>query len=55
MSGSRTYGRLLCDEGVWVVITAIMWIARLCVAHCVLEMIMKCLNVIRANPSPFIL
>ena len=23
-------------------------------AHCVIEMSMKCLNVIRANPSPFI-
>ena len=43
MSGSRSCGRLLCGEGVWVVITAIVWIARLCVAHCI-EMIMKCLN-----------
>ena len=33
MSGSRSYGWLLCEEGVWVVITAIMWIARPCVAH----------------------
>jgi len=53
MSGSRTCGRLLCEEGVWVVITAIVWIAKPCVAHR-LEMIMKCLNVIRVNPFPFI-
>jgi len=25
------------------------------VAHCVVEMIMKCLNVLCANPSPFML
>jgi len=55
MSGSRTCGRLLCEEGVWVVITAIVWIARPCVAHCVVEMIVKCLNVLCANPSPFML
>ena len=36
-------------------LTAFVWIARPCVAHCVVEMIMKCLNVIRANPSPFML
>jgi len=36
-------------------LTPIMWIARPCVARCVVEMIMKCLNVIRANPFPFIL
>ena len=34
-------------------ITAIVWIARLCVAHCVVEMIMKCMYVKRANPSLF--
>jgi len=45
MSSSRTCGRLLREEGVWVVITTIVWIARPCVAHCVVEMIMKCLNV----------
>ena len=33
MSGSRSYGRLLYEEGVWVVITAIVWIARPCVAY----------------------
>ena len=55
MSGSRTCGRLLCEEGVWVVITAIVWIARRCVAHCVVEMIMKCLNVLCVHPSPFML
>jgi len=54
MSGSRSCGRLICKEGVWVVIKAIVWIARTCVAHCV-EMIMKCLNVLYENPSPFIL
>jgi len=54
MSGSRSCGRLLCEEGVWVVITTILWIARPCVVHCV-EMIMKCLNVLYVNPSPFIL
>ena len=53
MSGSRTCDRLLCEEGVWVVITAIMWIARPSVAHCVVEMIMKCLNVRHVNPFPF--
>ena len=54
MSGSRTCGQLLCEEGVWVVITAIVWIARPCLAHRV-EMIMKCLNVLYVNPWPFIL
>ena len=54
MSGPRTCGELLCTEGVWVVITTIVWIARPCVAHCV-EMIMKCLNVLYVNLSPFIL
>ena len=49
MSGSGSYGQLLCEEGVWVVITAIVWIERPCVAHCV-KMIMKCLNVLYANP-----
>jgi len=33
MSGLRPCGRLQCEEGVWVVITAIIWIARPCVAH----------------------
>ena len=54
MSGSRSYGRLLCEKGVWVVITTIVWISRPCVAHWV-EIIMKCLNVLYVNPSPFIL
>ena len=54
MSGSRMCGRLLCEEGVRVMITAIVRIARLCVTHCV-EMIMKCLNVLCVNPSPFML
>jgi len=54
MSGSRSCGRLLCVEGVWVMITTIVWIARPCVAHSG-EMIMKCLNVLYVNPSPFIL
>jgi len=39
---------------VWVVITAILWIARPCVAHYI-EIIMKCFNVLYVNPSPFIL
>ena len=34
-------------------ITAIMWIARPCVAHFVVEMIMKCLDILCANPFPF--
>ena len=34
-------------------ITATVWIARLCVAHCVVGMIMKCMYVKRANPFPF--
>ena len=55
MSGLRTYGWLLCEEGVWDVITAIVPIVRPCVAHCVVEMIMKCFNVLRANPSHFML
>jgi len=54
MSGSRSSDRLLCEEGVWIVITAIVWVARLCVDHCI-EMIMKCLNVLYVHPSPFIL
>ena len=33
-------------------LTAIVWIARPCVAHYVVEMIMKCLNVKRVNPFP---
>jgi len=33
ISGSRPCGRLQCEEGVWVVITAIVWIARPCVAY----------------------
>ena len=45
MSGSRTCRRLLCEEGVWVVITVIMWIAWPCVAYCVVEIIVKYLNV----------
>jgi len=44
---------LLREEGVWVVITAMVWIARPCVAHCVVEMITKCLDVLCTNPSPF--
>ena len=36
-------------------LTAIVWIARPCMTHCIVEMIMKCLNVRRANPSPFML
>ena len=35
-------------------ITTNIWIARPYVAYCV-EMIMKCLNVLYLNPSPFIL
>ena len=54
MSGSRSSDRLLCEEGVWIVITAIVWVARLCVDHCI-EMIMKCLNVLYVNHSPLIL
>ena len=54
MSGLSYCGWLLCVEGVWVVITAIVWIARSCAGHCI-EMIMKCLNVLYVNPSPFIL
>ena len=34
-------------------ITATVWVARPCVAHCVVEMIMKCMYVKRVNPSPF--
>ena len=34
-------------------LTAIVWIARPCVAHCVVEMIMKCMYVKRVNPFPF--
>ena len=34
-------------------LTAIVWIARPCVAHCVVGMIMKCMYVKRANPFPF--
>ena len=34
-------------------LTAIVWIARPCVAHCVVEMIMKRTNVKRVNPFPF--
>ena len=33
-------------------LTAIVWIARPCVAYST-ELIMKCLNVLRANPLPF--
>ena len=33
-------------------LTAMVWITRPCVAHCVVEMIMKCLNVKRVNPFP---
>ena len=33
-------------------LTAIVWIARSCVAYSV-ELIMKCLNVLRANSFPF--
>jgi len=33
MSGSRSCGWLQCEEGVWVVITAIVWIVRPSVAH----------------------
>ena len=40
-------GRLGCE------LTAIMWIARPCVAHYV-EMFMKCLNVICVNPFPIV-
>ena len=40
-----------CEEGAWgCVISAIVWIARPCVAHCVVGMIMKCLNVKCVNP-----
>ena len=52
MSGSRSCGRLLCEEEVWLVITAIVSIARPCMAYCI-EMIMKCLNVIYVDPLPF--
>ena len=45
-------GRLLIEEGVLVVITAVVCIMRSCVAHFV-EMIIKCLNVVRVNRSPF--
>ena len=31
-------------------ISANVWIARPCVAHCVVEMIMKCMHVKRVNP-----
>ena len=51
MSASRSCSQLLCEKGVWVVIIAIVRIVRPCVAYCV-EMIMKCLNVLYANPSP---
>ena len=50
MSGSRSCGRLLGKEGVWVVIATIMWIARPCVAYCV-EIIIKCLNVYMCTPT----
>jgi len=33
-------------------LTAIVWIVRLCVAYSI-ELIMKCLNVLRANSLPF--
>jgi len=56
MSGSRFFvvwclwrGSMGCE------LTVIVWIARPCVDHCVLEKIMKCLNVFCANPSPFML
>jgi len=38
-----------------VKLTAIVWITRPYVAHYVIEIIMKYLNVIRADPSPFML
>ena len=54
MSSSRTCGRLLCEEGVWVVVAAIVWIVKSCVAHSI-QMIMECLNMLYLNPSPFII
>jgi len=44
-----------CEEGACCELTAIVWITRPCVAHRVVEMIMKCLNVILADHSPFML
>jgi len=56
MSGSRLFG-VWCLRGgsLGYELTAIVWIARPCVTHCVVEMIMMCLNVICANPFPFML
>ena len=34
-------------------LTAIVWIARPCVAHCIVGMIMKCMYVKRVNPPLF--
>jgi len=56
MSGLRFFViRCLRGGSLGCELIAIVWIVRLCVAHCVVEMIMMCLIVIRANPSPFML
>ena len=52
MSGSRTCGRLLCDEGDRVVITAIVWIARPCVAHFA-KLNYEVFECVHVHPYPF--
>ena len=52
MSGSKTCGRLLFEEGVWVVITAIVWITRPCAAH-VARLNYEVFECVHVHPYPF--
>jgi len=52
MSDLRSCGRLLCEEGVWVVITAIVWIAMSCVAY-VAKLNYEVFKCVHVHPYPF--